>query len=123
MFRIIKKADIILFICLILIGGALSYLAFSGSSTGDLVVVKVNGEIYGKYSLSKDITITVNRNGHMNKITIKGGKVQVSKSSCKNQICVKQGSISTTHQSIVCIPNRVVVSIEGKDGEYDVISQ
>ena len=123
MFHIIKKADIILFICLILIGGALSYLAFSGSSTGDLVVVKVNGEIYGKYSLSKDRTITVNRNGHMNKITIKGGKVQVSKSSCKNQICVKQGSISTTHQSIVCIPNRVVVSIEGKDGEYDVISQ
>lgn len=123
MFRIIKKADIILFICLILIGGALSYLAFSGSSTGDLVVVKVNGEIYGKYSLSKDRTITVNRNGHMNKITIKGGKVQVSKSSCKNQICVKQGSISTTHQSIVCIPNRVVISIEGKDGEYDVISQ
>ena len=123
MFRIIKKADIILFICLILIGGALSYLAFSGSSTGDLVVVKVNGEIYGKYSLSKDRTITVNRNGHMNKITIKGGKVQVSKSSCKNQICDKQGSISTTHQSIVCIPNRVVVSIEGKGGEYDVISQ
>lgn len=123
MFRIIKKADIILFICLILIGGGLSYLAFSGSSTGDLVVVKVNGEIYGKYSLSKDRTITVNRDGHMNKITIKGGKVQVSKSSCKNQICVKQGSISTTHQSIVCIPNRVVVSIEGKGGEYDVISQ
>ena len=123
MFRIIKKADIILFICLILIGGALSYLAFSGSSSGDLVVVKVNGEIYGKYSLTKDRTITVNRDGHMNKITIKGGKVQVSKSSCKNQICVRQGSISTTHQSIVCIPNRVVVSIEGKDGEYDVISQ
>ena len=123
MFRIIKKADIILFICLILIGGALSYLAFSGSSTGDLVVVKVNGEIYGKYSLSKDRTITVNRNGHMNKITIKGGKVQVSKSSCKNQICVKQGSISTTHQSIVSIPNRVGVSIEGKDGEYDVNAQ
>ena len=123
MFHIIKKADIILFICLILIGGALSYLAFSGSSTGDLVVVKVNGEIYGKYSLTKDRIITVNRDGHMNKITIKGGKVQVSKSNCKNQVCVKQGFISSTHQSIVCIPNRVVVSIEGKDGEYDVISQ
>ncbi len=123
MFHIIKKADIILFICLILIGGALSYLAFSGSSTGDLVVVKVNGEIYGKYSLTKDRIITVNRDGHTNKITIKGGKVQVSKSNCKNQVCVKQGSISSTHQSIVCIPNRVVVSIEGKDGEYDVISQ
>ena len=123
MFHIIKKTDIILFICLILIGGALSYLAFSGSSTGDLVVVKVNGEIYGKYSLTKDRIITVNRDGHMNKITIKGGKVQVSKSNCKNQVCVKQGSISSTHQSIVCIPNRVVVSIEGKDGEYDVISQ
>ena len=123
MFRIIKKADIILFICLILIGGALSYLAFSGSSSGDLVVVKVNGEIYGKYSLTKDRTITVNRDGHMNKITIKGGKVQVSKSNCKNQVCVKHGSISTTHQNIVCIPNKVVVSIEGKGGEYDVISQ
>ena len=123
MFHIIKKADIILFICLILIGGALSYLAFSGSSSGDLVVVTVNGEIYGKYSLTKARTITVNRDGHMNKITINGGKVQVSKSNCKNQVCVKQCSISTTHQNIVCIPNRVVVSIEGKGGEYDVISQ
>ena len=78
MFHIIKKADIILFICLILIGAALSYLAFSGSSSGDLVVVKVNGEIYGKYSLTKDRTITVNRDGHMNKITIKAVRCKLA---------------------------------------------
>ncbi|MDY6037551.1 MAG: NusG domain II-containing protein [Eubacterium sp.] len=123
MFQIIKKADIILFVCLVIIGCALSYFAFVGNESGDKVIVKVNGEIYGKYDLKVDRTITVEKNGHMNKVTIKNGKVQVSESSCKNQVCVKQGAISGTHQSLVCLPNKLVVVIEGKAGEYDVISQ
>ena len=43
-------------------------------------------------------------------------------STCKNQICVEHGKISLKGDSIVCLPNRVVVEIEGEGGEADVIS-
>ena len=43
-------------------------------------------------------------------------------SDCRNQICVNDGSISQTNQSIVCLPNRVVIEITGKEEKYDAIS-
>jgi hypothetical protein len=42
--------------------------------------------------------------------------------SCKNQVCVDHGAISLKGDSIVCLPNRVVVEIKGEGGEADVIS-
>ncbi len=123
MFKIIRKADIVLFAALIIIGVLISVLAFSGGTRGASVVVKVDGKEYGTYSLLEDRTVTIENNGHVNKITIKNGAVQMAESSCKNQLCVKQGQIFSTDKSIVCLPNRVTVEIKGEDGEYDVIAQ
>lgn len=59
-----------------------------------------------------------------NTVEIKGGSVSVTEASCKNQVCVRHGSISSPGESIVCLPNRLVVSIEGsgKGGEYDSVT-
>lgn len=122
MFKVIKKADIILFIILVSIGFLLSWLAYSAGRTGGEAVVTVDGKVYGVYNLNKNQTITVKQNNNTNKITIKNGQVQMTYSSCKNQVCVKEGAISKTNQSIVCLPNRVMVEIRGKDGKYDAIS-
>lgn len=122
MFKIIKKADIILFIILIIAGLGLSYWSVFGSTAGEKVLVSVNGKLYGTYSLNENRTITIKENNHTNKITIKDGKVQMTFSDCKNQVCVKDGSISKTSQSIVCLPNRVSIEISGEKGEYDAIS-
>ena len=119
--EIIRKADIVLFAVLVLLGAAASVFALRGAG-GDTVVVKVDGEVYGTYALSEDREITVEQNGHINKITIKDGAVQMSESTCKNQVCVHQGAISKGNQSIVCLPNRVIVTIEGEEAETDVIS-
>lgn len=119
--EIIRKADIVLFVVLILLGAAASVFALKGGG-GDTVVVKVDGEVYGTYPLSEDREITVERDGHINKITIKEGTVQMSEASCKNQTCVHQGAVSKAGRTIVCLPNRVIVAIEGKEAETDVIS-
>ena len=59
-----------------------------------------------------------------NTVRIKGGKVSVTEASCKNQVCVKHAAISAAGESIVCLPNRLVVSIEGsgEGGGYDTIT-
>ncbi len=59
-----------------------------------------------------------------NTVRIKDGKVSVTEASCKNQVCVKHAAISAAGESIVCLPNRLVVSIEGsgEGGGYDTIT-
>lgn len=121
----IKKADIILLIILVVLGLGASFLSVFGKTAGDQVRVSVDGEVYGIYHLNQDQEIDVTRDGHTNHITIKDGTVSMSYSDCKNQICVHTGAISETKDSIVCLPNRVVVEIisdGNKGGGADVIS-
>lgn len=122
MFKIINKADIVLFICLLLMGLALSAWSFAAGGTGQQAVVTVDGQHYGAYSLFENQTIEIQQKNHLNKITIKDGTVQMTYSDCHNQVCVKDGSISMANQSIVCLPNKVMVEITGGEGELDAVS-
>lgn len=123
MFKFIKKADIVLFVVLVAAGLALSWLSVRDAGAGQKVVVTANGQLYGTYDLFQDQEIIVEQNDHINKITIKDGQVQMSYSDCKNQICVEDGKISRTNQSIVCLPNKVVVEITGGEEEFDAVAQ
>ena len=42
---------------------------------------------------------------------------------CPDQICVKTGSISRSGQSIVCAPNRVVVTVTGEDKDAQLYTR
>lgn len=122
MFRYIKKADIFLFVALVFMGLFLSWLSLTDSDSGKDAVITVDGKLYGTYSVSKDQTIEISQNGHTNKITIKDGAVQMSYSDCHNQVCVDDGKITRTSQSIVCLPNRVMVEITGGEEGLDAVA-
>ncbi len=122
MFKIIKKADIVLFVILVAVGLALSAWSFAAGDSGQKAVVTVDGKLYGTYSLAEDQTIEITQKNHLNKITIKNGAVQMSYSDCRNQVCVDDGSISRTNQSIVCLPNKVMVEITGKEADLDAVA-
>lgn len=115
----IKKADVILAIALIVAGLLLSYALSVYSVPGSQVQISLNGSVYGTYPLNENNTIRVEQNGHLNIITIQDGQVYMSHSDCPNQVCVRQGAISKTGQSIVCLPNRVAVTIIGPNQAYD----
>ena len=122
----IKKADIVLLIIILVVGIPLSVLSFTEGIGGDKVRISLDGEIYGVYPLGEDREIDVTEDGHTNHITIKDGQVSMSYSTCRNQVCVNTGAISHSKDAIVCLPNRVVVEIissgKGKGGGADVIS-
>ena len=118
----IKKADIILLILIVAVGLIISFGPLAGKVSGTDVRITVNGDTYGIYSLMEDQTIEISKDGHTNVIIIEDGTVRMESSTCKNQICVDHGKISLIGDGIVCLPNRVVVEIEGKGGDVDVIS-
>lgn len=121
----IKKADIILAIVIAIVGIASSlYLTFSDVPVKNgKVVIHQNNKVYGEYSLYEDRVITVKDDDHINKITIKNGNVQMTFSNCKNQDCVKQGTIDDSSKSIVCLPHKVVVEIKSDESEFDSVSR
>ena len=55
----IKKTDILLFVCLLLFGIAVSWLSLSGSITGENVRVTVDGKLYGVYPLSENREVEI----------------------------------------------------------------
>ncbi len=123
----IKKADIVLFILILLFGLAVSWWSLTTNTGGDKAIVTVDGQLYGTYSLAQDQTIEVVQDtGHTNHITIKDGVVSMTFSTCKNQVCVDTGAISETKDSIVCLPNKVMIEIQGskgsEGGDVDVIT-
>lgn len=118
----IKKADIALFFVILIFGLALSWFTLTMNTDGDKVVVTVDGEPYGIYSLFKEQTIEVKQETCTNYITIKDGHVSMESSTCKNQVCVNTGAISETKDSIVCLPNKVMVEIKSEGGGTDVIT-
>ena len=54
-------------------------------------------------------------------LTIKSGKAYMSEAGCPDKVCVSQGEISRTGESIICLPNRIVVTIEGNNKSEDDI--
>lgn len=127
MFKIIRKADIVLFIVLLAFGFAMLFFTIrAASSPGQQVVINVDGNEYGRYPLDQDNVIEIHNGDRHNTVTIKDGGVSMSYSTCENQICVHEGVVTTPGQLIVCLPNYVIVEIEGgedSDEALDAIAQ
>ena len=128
MFKVLRKADIILFLALCLLGAVLTVWSVrtAAASSGAEVIITIDGAEYGRYSLDSDRTISIDRNGNHNRIVISDSTVHMEESSCKNQICVQQGVINASGQMIVCLPNGVIAEIRAADSsqaEYDAVSQ
>lgn len=121
--KYITRADIILLIVLVAAGlAATAYLAMSGHE-GGRVRIESDGKEFATYSLYEDREVVVKSKNGTNTVVIESARVYVKDASCKNQICANHPSINHSGETIVCLPNRLLVTIEGRGGdEPDVIS-
>lgn len=90
-----------------------------GAVEGSNIVITVDGEEYGTYSLLEEQTITIGEGDTINIIEIKGGKAYMKEASCPDQLCVDQNEISFDKESIICLPNKVVITVTS-DVESDL---
>lgn len=87
-------------------------------STGNTVTVRVDGTDYGVYPLSVNATkdIYSGENGcNLNRLVIRDGKAYIETATCPDGICVAHKPIFRDGESIICLPNRVVVTISTAD--------
>lgn len=94
------------------------------SDTGASVEVIVDGAIYGTYPLDVDKEIPTEGRETTNLLVIKDGKADVTEADCPDKLCVHQKAISKTNETIVCLPNKVVVQVIGAgESELDSIAR
>ena len=91
---------------------------------GASVRVSVDGEVYGEYPLSENNEIQIGDDKSYNLIMIKDGEASVTEASCPDKLCVNQGKIHYDGQSVVCLPNKVVVEVVGgEQSDYDAVTR
>lgn len=117
----LKKNDALLVggllvICL----SAFLFFRVATASAGYTVTITVDGKKYGTYDLKEPREIPVVSEGvTTNVVVIENGKAYMKEASCPDHLCMMQGKISHSNESIICLPNRVVVTVNGDEPEFD----
>ena len=108
--------DIILIGVLLAVGISGLIIWSLTSVGGNTVVVSVGGRTVAEYPLEIDGIYFLN--GGTNILVIEDGYAYIREANCPGyQDCVERGRISMVGESIVCLPNELVVEITGEGEE------
>ena len=128
-----KWLDVVLIVFLVLISflpnAVFAYqdIQAPAKSSEKYVVIKVDGVESERIRLTADSRRYEHKihsgDNQLNIIQIDGETVKMVEASCPDQICVRSfPSISTDGEQIICLPYKVVVTIEGgerSEGDLD----
>lgn len=109
----ITKKDIVLAGCILVAAATLwGVMRFNGNKEGSYAKITIDGEIYGIYSLSEDQEISI---GDTNVCRIESGQVKMIQADCPDQLCIRQQAAGKEGETIVCLPNKVVIEVTERE--------
>lgn len=120
------KILIVIVIALTLLSlGFIKEQAFSNDNK--FASVQVNGKEIKKIIFDSKIigtTIPIQTEFGYNLIEVGDGKIRVIDADCPDKIDVKQGYISNIGETIICLPNKMVIEIKGtgKEDGIDIMN-
>jgi len=119
-----KARNDILFISAVLLITAVAALAlFLFRPPGDTVIVTVDGVIRGEYPLSENRSVEIRNGDGYNLLIIEDGKAYVQHASCPDGICSAHRPVGRNGESIICLPNKVVIEIRTQNQkEPDIVA-
>ena len=115
------RLDIIIISAILLFSLVLLLIVTLTKKEGSTVVVEIDGKVVATYSLSQNGEYSLN--GGTNVLVIENGYAYLNYSNCPDHTCEKTGKIQYVGQSIICLPNKVTITIRGEDvGGVDFVS-
>lgn len=112
-------ADKILIGVVLLAIGISTWWVFKGN-TGEIAEIQTPDEVKSVSLFSKPQTIFAHGALGTTTIEIKQKKVRIINSPCHQKTCVKMGWKNKNGETIVCVPNKVVVKIVSRRQRQDV---
>ncbi len=118
-----KKNDALLLLAVIAAALMIWGVSALGRREGGYAVVTVDGEEWGRYPLSRPAEIEIATAYGVNSLVIADGKAGVTDADCPDRLCVSQKDIRYEGETIVCLPHKLIVRIEGGTlGELDGVA-
>ncbi len=118
------RNDVILIAALLAVVTVAGLCLWLVRGEGDTVTVSVDGKVIATYPLDVDRVedIHTGKDG-LNRLVIKDGKAYVETASCPDGICAAHKPIHREGESIVCLPNKVVITVKTADNtnEPDIV--
>lgn len=113
-----RRNDVIFIAALVAVVAVAGVCLYLFRGEGNTVTVSVDGKVIATYSLDEDRVedIRTGKDG-LNRLVIKDGKAWIETASCPDGICAAHKPIHRDGESIVCLPNKVVVTVTVTEGE------
>jgi len=120
----INKYDLLLILVIIIINIALLFYVSKNivNTQGNEAYVYSDNKLVGQYILKDGYKneFTIKLNEGFNTVHIENNEVWISDSSCPDKLCQHQGKISEDGEIIVCLPNKLIIKIVGKEDSNNV---
>lgn len=120
--KLLRKGDVaILVLAAVLVGGAYGVF-WTERTPGRTVLVSVDGRVVEELALDADADLHVEGLIGVSRVLVEDGRVRFVDSPCHARYCVHAGWLSRGGQVAACLPNGVVVEVEGGERAYDAIA-
>ena len=103
-------------------GSAVFILLQRGRAPAPVARISRDGFLLEEIALSRvdePYSLTLEDESGRNVLSVERGRVCVSEADCPDQVCVKQGWVSSGAAPIVCLPHKLVVELAGTGEDLD----
>jgi len=93
---------------------------------GTMAVVRVDSKVVATVDLTSREPQTLHITGALGPLVIVAdgkGSIRVTESTCLDHICVHTVPARSPGDQVICVPNRMVITIEGKGNGIDALAQ
>lgn len=122
-----KKNKILIFVTLLLLVvlTCFSYIIYNKKINNKIAKIYQDGNLIYEINLDKvEEAYTIKIDGdkeHYNIVEVRKGEIGIIDASCPDKVCVNMGFVSDGLLPITCLPNKLIIEIEGgEESEYDV---
>lgn len=111
--RTVSIRELIIIAVILLLGVTAFILLFSLKNDGTTAIISVDGKSVAEIELtvSQNKTFSVSEAENIT-FEVNNGRIRVVDSDCPDKICCNTGFISKSGESIICMPNKMIVEIK-----------
>lgn len=109
--KLFTKGDLLLIAIILITAFGFGFHIFSSKNGPSTVEIYLNNKLIKVLPLTQEGYYKMKYNDVSFTVQIKGGKVRMQESNCPRKVCVHQGWIEQGGESIICVPNKVVIKL------------
>jgi hypothetical protein len=119
---LVRPADAVVVAMAALLVGASWASLWGGGGPAQYVEITAPGMAAQRLELGRDQAVEVRGRLGVSRIETRDGRVRFTEAPCVGRQCIHSGWLGRTGQVAACLPNGVVIEVQGGEREFDAIS-